>query len=53
LIAVRAPEPAQQLSASNVLREAGAAHIESVQGDLRDGKWSDFDPISHAAAINA
>jgi len=53
LIAVRAPEPAQQLSATNVLREAGAAHIESVQGDLRDGKWSDFDPIAHAASINA
>jgi len=52
LVAVRATGSAQQLSATELLRAAGALEIESVQGHLREGKWN-FDPLSSAAAINA
>jgi hypothetical protein len=51
LVAVRAPESAQQLSAIEVLRTEGAVEIKKVQGDLSNGKWLDFDPSTYAAAI--
>ena len=50
-VAVRAPGPAQQLGAMDVLRAEGAVDIEKVQGHLRDGKWVDFDPSAGVADV--
>ena len=36
--------------AAGVLRGAGGADLEKAQGEWRDGRWADFDPLKPPAA---
>ncbi|CAB3756190.1 hypothetical protein B7G54_16185 [Burkholderia puraquae] len=44
ILAVRVV-PDTATTAEDVLRATGATSIERVEGDWRDGEWSDFDPV--------
>ncbi|MFA5678728.1 MAG: hypothetical protein WC953_10030 [Pseudomonas sp.] len=43
LVAVRVTEHSRQ-SAIDILDRLGAEDVEQAEGDLRDGRWYDFDP---------
>ncbi|MEC5163670.1 MULTISPECIES: hypothetical protein [unclassified Janthinobacterium] len=46
LIAVACADAAEQERALALLGGLGAEHIERAQGDIVDGDWVDFDPLS-------
>ena len=46
LVAVAFDDGAAQDTAIEVLRRAGAHHIERAEGNIVDGDWADFDPSS-------
>ncbi len=46
MVAVKAESPEYQEIAIDVLRDRGAKLIERAEGVWRDGKWTDFDPVS-------
>lgn len=45
LIAV-AVDSGDESRALDILRRLGAHHIEKAEGTIRDGDWTDFDPLS-------
>lgn len=46
LVAVSAPAFAQQDSAISILRAHGATDIESPEGTIAEGQWTDFNPLT-------
>ncbi len=46
LVAVAFDDPAREARAVELLRELGAHHIERARGNIVDGDWADFDPLS-------
>lgn len=46
LVAVSAPESAQQDAAIRILRAHGAADIERPEGTISGGGWDDFNPLA-------
>ena len=46
LVAVAADQPEAEARALDVLRSLGSHHIERAKGTIRDGDWTDFDPLS-------
>ena len=46
LVAVSAPASAQQNAAIRILRAHGATDIESPEGTIVAGEWTDFDPLT-------
>lgn len=46
LIAVALDDDAEQQRALGVLQQLGAERIEQARGTIRDGDWSDFDPLA-------
>ena len=51
LVAVRAPEAAQQDHAIAILRSHGAEDIERLEGSISAGDWTDFDPAKPLALL--
>jgi hypothetical protein len=51
VVAVSAPEPANEKQAIEVLRSLGAEDIERTEGTIVDGDWKDFDPVSAPALV--
>jgi len=51
LVAVVAVAPNQQASAIGVLRGAGATDIERAEGEIRNGEWPDFNPLTPIVSI--
>jgi hypothetical protein len=49
VVAANVPEAEQRATALAVLGSAGAKDIESAEGQWRDGKWIDFDPVAPPA----
>jgi hypothetical protein len=45
LVAISAPEPADETRAIELLRALGAVDIERSEGTITDGDWQDFDPV--------
>src|SRR5215471_5529185 len=45
MVTVYAPDEDKRSIAIDVLRSAGAHDIEHANGEWRDGKWIDFDPL--------
>ena len=50
MVAVHAPEPEQRALALQVLEACGAKDVEAAEGQWRDGKWIDFDPVAPPVA---
>lgn len=46
LLAVALDDPAQEGRVLEVLRDLGAHHLERAEGNIVDGDWVDFDPLS-------
>lgn len=46
VVAVRIESGNAERSAIATLQTHGAIHIEKAEGEWRDGKWIDFDPVS-------
>lgn len=46
LIAVALGDEGERERALGVLQQLGAERIEEAQGTIRDGDWSDFDPLA-------
>jgi hypothetical protein len=46
LVAVAFDDAGQEQRAVDLLRDLGAHHIERASGNIVDGDWADFDPIS-------
>jgi hypothetical protein len=46
MVAVHAPQPAEQECALGTLVCAGARSIETADGTWRAGRWVDFDPVA-------
>jgi len=53
MLAALAGEPGRDDVAIRVLREAGAQDIERASGTLRDGDWTDFDPVATPQLVDA
>jgi|RhiMethySRZTD1v2_1073278.scaffolds.fasta_scaffold342068_1 hypothetical protein len=51
LVAVSAPSSAEETSAITVLRAQGAADMERAQGNIEQGLWNDFDPLTTPALV--
>src|SRR5215831_8760065 len=45
MVTVYAPDEERRSIAINVLHSGGARDIEHAEGEWRDGKWIDFDPL--------
>jgi len=46
MVAIAAPEPAEQAEAIAILRQSGAMAIERTCGTIDSGSWIDFDPLA-------
>lgn len=46
LVAVGVSSPEEETRAINTLRNAGAVNLERAQGQIVNGDWVDFDPLS-------
>ena len=46
LLAVATPDAASESGAIQILRAAGATDIERTDGEINNGNWVDFDPLS-------
>lgn len=44
-VAVRVQDEDAQARALRILRDHGAREIEHAEGEWRDGRWADFDPL--------
>jgi len=53
MVAVRTESGSAEQSAISTLHAQGAIHIEKAEGQWRDGKWIDFNPVSAPAIVNA
>ena len=53
LVAVVAVESREQLSAIGVLRGAGATDIERAEGEIRNGEWPGFNPLTPVVSVDA
>jgi len=53
LVAVVATESREQLSAIGVLRGAGATDIERAEGEIRNGEWPGFNPLTPVVSVDA
>ena len=53
VVAVRIEGGKDARSAIATLRTQGAMHIEKADGQWRDGKWIDFDPVSAPVILHA
>ncbi|HEX5126134.1 MAG TPA: hypothetical protein VFW00_05295, partial [Rhodocyclaceae bacterium] len=45
LLAVHVDEFSRETSASKILKSCGGLDVERANGQWRNGKWSDFDPV--------
>lgn len=52
MVAVNADSAGGEDSAINVLRANGAEAIEKAEGELRNGDWSDFDPVRSPVLVD-
>ncbi|MEO8485684.1 MAG: hypothetical protein ABI585_05030 [Betaproteobacteria bacterium] len=52
IVAVQPGAPERESEAIDVLRTAGADHIERAVGTLVDGDWSDFDPVARPHLVD-
>ncbi len=50
-VAVAAATAPQETDAITVLQAQGAADLERAQGTVREGDWTDFDPLSAPAPL--
>jgi hypothetical protein len=46
IVAAHASDDAQRARALELLQSSGAKDIETAEGQWRDGKWIDFDPVA-------
>ena len=46
MVAIALPDSAGEAMAVAALRRCGARNIERAEGNVRDGRWIDFDPVS-------
>ncbi|WP_342117437.1 hypothetical protein [Pseudoduganella sp. OTU4001] len=46
MLAAVAVEGEQEARAIEVMRRQGAAQIERAEGNIEQGDWKDFDPLS-------
>jgi hypothetical protein len=53
VVAVRIESGIAEQSAIATLQTQGAIHIEKADGQWRDGKWIDFDPVSAPVILHA
>ena len=53
MVAVQTGPAGREDEAIRVLRDVGADHVERAEGTLRDGDWSDFDPLATPRLIDA
>jgi hypothetical protein len=51
LVAVRADTPEDREVAIDLLRSGGAKLLEECDGEWRNGKWTDFDPVAKPHAL--
>jgi hypothetical protein len=51
VVAVRADGATAEQKAIATLQTQGASHVEKANGQWRDGKWIDFDPVSVPAIL--
>jgi hypothetical protein len=51
LIAVHANFDQDEGAAIEIMRHAGAKLIERAEGEWRDGRWADFDPVEPPTII--
>ncbi|MEP7063763.1 MAG: hypothetical protein ABI881_15340 [Betaproteobacteria bacterium] len=52
MLAVATPDAASEASALRILRSCNATDIEQGEGEIRNGEWVDFDPLSLPAAAS-
>ncbi len=52
LVAVAFDTPEDEQRALDVLHRLGSDHIERAHGTIRDGDWTDFDPLSVPVLIH-
>lgn len=52
LVAVAFDQPEDENRALEVLHRLGSDHIERAQGTIRNGDWTDFDPLSLPVLIH-
>jgi len=50
MVAVHAPTPEQRAIVVRALEACGAKNVETADGQWRDGKWIDFDPLAPPSA---
>jgi len=53
MLSVRIAVPENRSKVIDVLRAKGAADIEQAQGNLRNGDWTDFDPVAVPKLVSA
>ena len=53
MVAVRIESGGAEQSAIAALHAQGAIHVEKADGQWRDGKWIDFDPVSVPVILDA
>lgn len=52
LVAVELAEPADQEKVTALFRQLGAEKIEKAEGEIVDGEWRDFDPLSEPCYLS-
>ena len=53
MVAVQTGPAGREEDAIRVLQDVGADHVERAEGTLRDGDWTDFDPVATPQLIDA
>lgn len=53
VVAVRIESGKAEQYAISTLRTQGAIHVEKAEGQWREGKWIDFDPVSAPVILHA
>ena len=53
VVAVKIESGTAEQSAISTLQTHGAIHIEKAEGQWRDGKWIDFDPVSAPVILHS
>lgn len=53
MVAIEAADQAHADRLFEILLAAGAADIERAEGNIVNGNWADFDPVTHPALIRA
>jgi hypothetical protein len=51
IVAVALPDRAREDIALTALRHCGARNIERAEGEIREGSWIDFDPVSRPQLV--